>query len=75
MTPAQCRAARALVDWSQQTLAETAQVSVSTIFDFERERRDVSAQAIRKMRSALESAGVEFTNGGDGPGVRLRKMK
>jgi hypothetical protein len=47
-------------------------VGVSTVFDFERERRAVSAEAIGKMRAALEAAGVEFTNGGR-PGMRLRE--
>jgi transcriptional regulator with XRE-family HTH domain len=73
MTPAQCRAARALLDWSQQRLADTALLGVSTIFDFERERRIVSAEAIGKMRAGLEAAGVTFTNGGE-PGVKLRSL-
>jgi transcriptional regulator with XRE-family HTH domain len=74
MTPAQCRAARALLDWSQQKLAESTPLGVSTIFDFERERRAVSAAAIGKMRATLEAAGVAFTNGGE-PGVKLRKLE
>jgi hypothetical protein len=45
---------------------------LSTIVDFERERRAVSKPAIAAIRTTLESAGVEFTNG-DQPGVRLRK--
>ena len=68
MTPTQCRAARALLDWSQPQLAETAGVGLSTVVDFERERRNVSARAVRSIRLALENAGVMFL-GGDG--VRL----
>ena len=72
MTPAQCRAARALLDLTQTQLAEAAGFGLSTVVDFERLRREVSADAIAAIRSALEAAGVEFTNG-DRPGVRLKK--
>ena len=74
MTPAQCRAARALVDWTQPRLAEGSGLGLSTVVDFERERRAVSAEAIAAIRAALEAAGVEFIpeNGG-GAGVRLKR--
>jgi transcriptional regulator with XRE-family HTH domain len=72
MTPAQCRAARALLDLTQPQLAAAANLGLSTIVDFERSRRSVSAEALATIRAALESAGVEFTNG-DQPGVRLKR--
>jgi len=74
MTPAQCRAARALVDLTQPKLAQLSGLGLSTVVDFERNRRQVSAEAVAAMRTALEAAGIEFIpeNGG-GPGVRLRK--
>jgi transcriptional regulator with XRE-family HTH domain len=72
MTPSQCRAARALLDWSQTALAEAASLGLSTVVDYERERRRVSDDAIADIRRALEAAGVELTNS-DAPGVRLRK--
>jgi transcriptional regulator with XRE-family HTH domain len=74
MKSAQCRAARALLDWKQAELAEMASLGLSTVVDFERQRRVVSPEAVAAIRVALESAGVEFIpeNGG-GPGVRLRK--
>ncbi len=74
MTPAQCRAARALIEITQKGLAEAAGLGLSTIVDFERLRRTVSEDVIFAIRSALEAAGVEFTNG-DQPGVRLRKAR
>lgn len=74
MTPAQCRAARALVDWTQPKLAEGAGLGLSTVVDFERERRAVSTEAVAAIRAALESAGVIFLDpNGEGAGVRLRK--
>nr|WP_231711638.1 helix-turn-helix transcriptional regulator [Xanthobacter dioxanivorans] len=76
MTPAQCRAARALLDLTQPALAEASQLGLSTIVDFERSRRAVSSDAVDAIRAALEAAGVEFIpeNGG-GAGVRMRERK
>jgi DNA-binding transcriptional regulator YiaG len=70
MTPAQCRAARALLEASQVVLAEMAIVGVSTVADFETKRREVSEESVLRIQAALEAAGVEFTNGRK-PGVRL----
>jgi DNA-binding transcriptional regulator YiaG len=72
MTPAQCRAARSLLDITQPQLAAAACLGLSTVVDFERSRRAVSNAAIAALRATLESSGVEFTNGEE-PGVKLRK--
>ena len=75
MSPSQCRGARALLDMTQPQLAEVAQVGLSTVVDFERERRRVSEDAVEKMQLALNAAGVEFIDeNGGGAGVRLRKL-
>jgi len=51
-----------------------ASLGLSTVVDFERQRRVVSAEAVAAIRAALESAGVEFiAENGGGPGVRLRR--
>lgn len=71
LSPAQIRAARGLADWSQDQLAAAAKVSNSTVRDFEAGRRTPLAANLAAIRTALEAAGVEFTNG-DAPGVRLR---
>lgn len=74
ITASQCRAARALVDWTQPRLAEASNLGLSTVVDFERGRRAVSADAVAALAGALESAGVIFVpENGEGPGVRLRK--
>jgi transcriptional regulator with XRE-family HTH domain len=75
MTPAQARAARALLNLTQTKLASVAGVGLSTVIDFERSRRAVSADVVADIRAALEWAGVQFIdeNGGSGAGVRLRK--
>jgi transcriptional regulator with XRE-family HTH domain len=74
ITAEQCRAARALLDWSRERLAETSRVSLRTIIDFERSAREPRFLTFDAIRRALESAGVEFiAENGGGPGVRLRK--
>jgi transcriptional regulator with XRE-family HTH domain len=74
ITPGQCKAARALLDLTQGELADAAMLGLSTIVDFEKERRQVSIVAIRAVRHALATRGVEFIDeNGGGPGVRLRK--
>ena len=76
LTPAQLRAARALVGWSRETLAEAAGVSAQTVTGFELLGADSKISTLNKIRRALEAAGVEFIDEDAetkrGPGVRLR---
>jgi DNA-binding transcriptional regulator YiaG len=60
MTPEQCRAARAWLNWSQQQLSERAHVGSSTVRDFEAGRRQPIANNIMAMRRAIEAAGIVF---------------
>ena len=77
MTPAQSRSARALLNLTQPQLAKAADVGLSTIVDFERNRRQVSPQAVAAIAVALQRKGVVFIddNGGGGEGVRLRHSR
>ncbi|WP_256807791.1 helix-turn-helix transcriptional regulator [Bradyrhizobium sp. Bra64] len=76
MTPAQSRAARGLVDWSQSELGQRSNLSESTVRDFEKGRRIPGPNNLAAMRVALEGAGVLFIEeNGEGPGVRLKKAK
>jgi DNA-binding XRE family transcriptional regulator len=73
----QVKAARALLDWSQEQLASNADVSVPTIKRLEAEDGPLGGRSDTgsKIRAALETAGVEFIDeNGGGPGVRLRKQ-
>lgn len=74
ITSAQCRAARALIAWSQDQLAVSSRVAKATIANFEAGKRTPYDRTLADIRAALETAGVEFIpeNGG-GAGVRLRK--
>jgi transcriptional regulator with XRE-family HTH domain len=74
ITPAQCRAARALLDWSQQQLAEAARIGNATIRNFESGKSSPQNATLEVVRRAFESAGLIFIDeNGQGPGVRLRK--
>lgn len=74
ITPGQCRAARGLLDWSQERLAEESKVGAKTIVDFEQSKRKPFARTIRDLREAFEAAGIEFTNG-NAPGLRLKPRR
>jgi transcriptional regulator with XRE-family HTH domain len=70
----QIKAARMLLDWSQDRLAEAADIGIATIKRLEAQDNGLGGRddTVGKIVGALERAGVEFTNGGQ-PGVRLRK--
>lgn len=73
ITPAQCRAARALLGWSQDDLQRHSRVAKKTIADFERDVRYPQSRTSDALKATLEAFGVVFIpqNGG-GAGVRLR---
>src|SRR5262249_55948838 len=60
ITPAQCRAARALLGITHSELAEAAGLGLSTVVDFEKGRRQVSDRAIKAVQDAFKRAGVAF---------------
>jgi transcriptional regulator with XRE-family HTH domain len=77
MTPTQCRAARALVSWTQQQLADAARVGVATLQNFETGTTTPRHATIEVLQRALGEAGVVFLDDGEmvdgGAGVRLKK--
>jgi transcriptional regulator with XRE-family HTH domain len=74
LTPEQCRAARGLLDWTQEELAERADVSRSTIRDFENGRHFLHHATACLVVAALERGGALLIPADEaGPGVRLRK--
>ncbi len=81
LTPAQLRAARALLNWSREDLAAKSGTAAETVKGFELRGTDPKLSTLNKWRRALELAGVVFIDpnpmGGDelGPGVRLRGTK
>ena len=75
IAPAQCRAARGLLRWTQDDLAKaTRGIGVVTIRQFEAEKTAPRTVTVDAIRTALEAAGVEFiAENGGGPCVRPRK--
>lgn len=70
LTPPQCRAARALLDWTGRDLCTASAVSLPTITRFEG-GTSVSASMKAALRYAFEKVGIEFLTSGDG--VRRRE--
>jgi len=76
VTPAQCRAARGLLDWTQQDLAERAGVGIVTVRQLEADSNEPRRATLEVVKQALERAGVDFIDeNGGGPGVRMRKRR
>lgn len=76
LSPAQCRAARALLGWSQDQLSEASKVAKATIANFEAGKRSPYDRTLADVQRALDDAGILFlaadenVTGGDG--VRLK---
>ncbi len=82
VTPSQIRGALAMLSISQADLARRAGVSVETLKRLMGIRpgvsvgQGVSADALGRVCSALEAAGIVFVDeNGEGPGVRLKKFR
>ncbi|MFQ3456936.1 helix-turn-helix domain-containing protein [Bradyrhizobium sp. UFLA01-814] len=76
ITARQIRAARALLGWTQQELADRAIVALNAVARIERGSSDPRASTINAIEVALKKAGVEFiTADQKGEGVRLKSPK
>ena len=61
MTPEQSRAARGWLNWSQEDLAKRANVSLSTVRDFEKGRRTPIGNNLEAMRRVFRDSGISLT--------------
>ena len=78
VTGNQIRIARFALRWSVQRLSEETGVPLRTVKRVEAEDSipSTSASTVHTIRSALESAGIEFIGTPeDGPGVRIHTQK
>ncbi len=79
LTSAQIRAARALLDWTQPTLAAASKLSVPTVRRMESDRGPIASTPanVEAVVRALQEAGIIFLGAGEtrdgGAGVRLKK--
>jgi DNA-binding XRE family transcriptional regulator len=72
ITPQQCRAARAWLDWKLDDLVEKSAVSKGTLNSFERGVRVPHDRTLRDVARAFEEAGIELLfDGPRGIGLRL----
>jgi transcriptional regulator with XRE-family HTH domain len=74
----QIRAARALIGWTAEHLAQQSAVSLRTIRRAELAERETSMTSANDLaiRRTFEAVGVEFIDeNGGGPGVRLRRVQ
>ena len=73
ITPSQCRAARGLLDWTQDQLAEASGVSSATIRNFEKAKTEPQGSTVTLLEMIFAQLGIEFIDeNGGGPGVRLK---
>lgn len=70
ITPAQCRAARALLNWSQPELAGRCSIHVQTISNFEKEASTPTKKTLGIITAVLEYAGILLI---DDDGVKRRQ--
>jgi len=76
VTLREIRAARALLGWSQQQLADKAIVSLNAVARLERGEVDPRLSTLTALQKALAKAGVEFlSEHGLGEGARLLPKK
>jgi DNA-binding XRE family transcriptional regulator len=76
LKPSQCRAARALLEWTQSDLAGRTSISAVSIRAFEK-GGDMRDSNLRLLTLTFEAAGIIFQDEGEmvdgGVGVRLRR--
>lgn len=77
ITPAQIRAARALLGWKQSDLAGKSGISEIAIKNIERGATDPRSSTLNAIQTAFDAGGVVFLDVGDirdgAQGVRLKR--
>ena len=71
ITSRQVRAARALLGWTQEILADEALVALTALKRLESDRLQVREDTRDQVRRALETAGIVFLSSERGEGVML----
>ena len=72
ITGSQCRAARALVEYSRDRLAISSGIGGEIIEMFERRLENAAPNDIAALQSALEKAGAVFIPDSDSGGIGVR---
>lgn len=74
ITGRQLKAARGLLDLSQEELSQSTGVSLGSISNFENGKTIPKDETVEALRSALERRGIIFTNG-DRPSVTFDRSR
>ena len=69
------RAARALLGWTQETLADRALVSLTALKRLESGNKAVYETTEDQVRRTIEAAGIVFLSSDQGEGVMLVRAK
>jgi transcriptional regulator with XRE-family HTH domain len=74
---AQIRAARALLGWRQEDIADAAKISVATIrrIESQEELLTGNVSTLLKIQAAFEQAGIQFIDEDETGGFGLRMAK
>ncbi|MCJ8052534.1 XRE family transcriptional regulator [Shinella curvata] len=72
ITGSQCRAARALVEYSRERLAKASGIDIETIASFERKLARPDDRVIAVLQASLETAGAVFLPDGEHGGIGIR---
>jgi len=72
LTGPQARAARALIEWPLEKVADLAGLAPEALTAFERGKVDPGAEARAALRAALERGGAVFIEEADGLGLGVR---
>ena len=71
ISPAQCKAGRDLLGWTQQDLKEHSGVSTNTIATFEKGSRSLTVRTMEKLVDTFYRHGIRFENNSNEVVVRL----
>ena len=69
----QCKAARELLGWSQETLAKNSKVSKAAISFFERGETQPMERTFRDLIETFEAAGIKFIDNDEEFGAMVLK--
>jgi transcriptional regulator with XRE-family HTH domain len=75
ITSRQVRAARALLGWTQETLADKAVVALTALKRLESDPLKVREETRHRVRGALQGAGIVFVSRDDEEGVIRRRNR
>jgi len=73
ITSRQVRAARALLGWTQEMLADKALVALTALKRLESDRLKVREETCHRVRHTLQAAGIAFVSRDDEEGVIRRR--